>query len=36
LFTASWAGPGEHTIKVVVVGTSGRPMVALDEFRITR
>jgi hypothetical protein len=36
LFTASWSGPGEHTIRVVVVGTSGRPMVALDELRITR
>lgn len=36
LFTHRWSSPGEHTIRIVVVGTSGRPMVALDEFQITR
>jgi hypothetical protein len=36
LFAYRWAGPGEHTIRFVVVGTKGRPMVALDEFQITR
>lgn len=36
LFTYRWTSPGSHTIRIVVVGTSGRPMVALDEFQITR
>jgi hypothetical protein len=36
LFTYKWTSPGEHTIRIVVAGTSGRPMVALDEFQITR
>jgi len=36
LFAYRWSSPGEHTIRIVVVGTSGRPMVALDEFQITR
>lgn len=36
LFSYGWSGPGEHTIKILVVGTKGRPMVAIDEFLITR
>lgn len=36
LFSHRWATAGEHTISIVVVGTKGRPMVALDEFQITR
>lgn len=36
LFSQRWSTAGEHTIRIVVVGTKGRPMVALDEFQITR
>lgn len=36
LFSKGWSEPGEHTIRIVVVGTKGRPMVAIDEFVITR
>lgn len=32
LFSRSWSEGGEHTIGIVVVGTSGHPMVAIDEF----
>lgn len=32
LFRAAWSKSGEHTLKIVVVGTSGRPMVAIDDF----
>ena len=34
LFRFTWKATGVHTIKIVVVGTSGRPMVAIDDFRI--
>lgn len=27
-------GPGRHTMTIEVVGTKGRPMVAIDEFRV--
>lgn len=36
VFSYRWAAAGEHTVRIVVVGTSGRPMVAIDEFAITR
>ena len=29
-----WHGPGSHTLVIEVVGTKGRPMVAIDEFRV--
>jgi subtilisin family serine protease len=32
LFSRSWPTPGTHTVKVVVVGTSGRPRVDIDGF----
>ena len=35
-FSTSWASYGSHTIKLVVVGTSGRPRVDLDAFEIVR
>ncbi len=35
LFSTSWAAPaGPHTLTIRVVGTRGRPMVAIDEFRV--
>jgi Transglycosylase SLT domain len=34
-FKRSWSGAGSHTIRIVVVGTSGHPMVAIDEFVVT-
>ncbi|MFD0539150.1 peptidoglycan recognition protein [Actinomadura luteofluorescens] len=30
LWTRTWSGSGTHTIKIVVAGTSGRPMVGID------
>ncbi len=36
LFSHRWSTAGVHTIRILVVGTKGRPMVALDEFQITR
>ncbi|HEY7522388.1 MAG TPA: transglycosylase family protein [Candidatus Limnocylindrales bacterium] len=32
VFTRSWAAPGRHSIRIVVLGTRGRPIVAIDEF----
>jgi subtilisin family serine protease len=32
LFSRWWATPGTHSLKVVVVGTSGRPRVDIDGF----
>lgn len=32
LFKTSWKESGEHSITIEVVGTKGRPMVAIDEF----
>ena len=32
LFRFAWSKPGEHALKIVVVGTSGRPMVAIDVY----
>ena len=32
VFGHAWRRPGRHTIRIVVLGTPGRPMVAIDEF----
>ncbi len=32
LFRYAWSKPGKHSIMIVVAGTSGRPMVAIDDF----
>lgn len=34
LYRASWPTYGRHTLVIEVVGTAGRPMVAVDEFRV--
>ena len=34
LFRKSWKSSGEHTLTIEVVGTRGRPMVAIDEFAV--
>ncbi len=36
LFQAGWKSAGEHTLKIVVVGTKGHPMVAIDDFVVTK
>ena len=36
LFGRSWSSAGTHTLRIVVVGTKGRPMVAIDEFVVRR
>jgi hypothetical protein len=36
LFSRSWASSGTHTLKIVVVGTRGHPIVALDSVAIRR
>lgn len=36
LFQASWKAAGKHRITIVVVGTKGHPMVAIDDFVVTR
>ena len=36
LFTRSWAGSASHTIRIVVLGTYGRPAVTVDAFAIVR
>src|SRR5687767_1969707 len=36
LFRAGWKASGEHTIKIVVVGTKGHAMVAIDDFVVTK
>ncbi len=35
-FKASWKTSGAHTLRIVVVGSSGHPMVAIDEFVVTK
>jgi hypothetical protein len=32
LFRTGWKSAGKHSITIVVVGTKGRPMVAIDDF----
>jgi hypothetical protein len=36
LFQASWKSAGEHSLKVVVLGTKGHPMVAIDDFVVLK
>ena len=36
LFQAGWKSAGEHSIKIVVVGTKGHAMVAIDDFVVTK
>jgi hypothetical protein len=36
LFSTRWSGAGRHTIRIVVLGTRGRAMVAVDDFTIRR
>ena len=36
LYSKRWSRSGKHTIRIVVLGTTGRPMVAIDDFAITR
>jgi subtilisin len=35
-FTRTWSTSGSHTLKIVVLGTSGRPYVDVDAFVIVR
>jgi hypothetical protein len=34
MFTKAFADPGRHSLKIVVAGTLGRPVVAIDEFLV--
>jgi len=34
LFTKTWKSAGAHELTIKVVGTSGRPVVAIDEFAV--
>lgn len=36
VFSKSWSSYGSHTIKLVVVGTAGRPLSVLDAFEVVR
>ena len=36
VYCASWASIGTHSIRIVVVGTVGRPRVDLDAFEVVR
>lgn len=36
LFTTGWKSAGSHTLTIEVVGTKGHPMVAIDEFVVSR
>jgi hypothetical protein len=36
VWSKAWPANGKHTIAIVVVGTRGRPFVAIDEFAITQ
>ena len=35
-FSKSWASSGNHTLRIVVVGTAGRPRVDVDAFEVVR
>ncbi len=35
-FKASWKTSGSHTLRIVVIGSSSHPMVAIDEFVVTK
>jgi len=32
LFKKGWSGPAEHTLTIEVLGTPGRPYVAIDRL----
>ena len=34
VFRRSWSTSSAHTLTIVVVGTKGRPMVAIDDFKV--
>ncbi len=34
VFRRSWSTSAAHTLKVVVLGTTGRPMIAIDDFKV--
>jgi muramidase (phage lysozyme) len=36
LFRTAWSKVGKHSLTIVVVGSKGRPMVAIDDFTILR
>lgn len=36
LFRTGWKTSGEHTLKIVVVGTKGHAMVAIDDFVVVK
>ena len=36
VFNKTWSSYGSHTIKLVVVGTAGRPAFSLDAFEVVR
>jgi len=36
LFRTGWKTAGKHTITIVVVGTKGHPMVAIDDFVVVK
>ena len=36
LFQASWKSAGEHSLKIVVLGTKGHAMVAIDDFVVLK
>ena len=36
LFRTGWKSAGKHTLTIVVVGTKGHPMVAIDDFVVTK
>ncbi len=35
VFNRTWVNPGEHTIRIEVIGTRGHPAVGVDEFVVT-
>ena len=35
IFTTGWSKPGQHSLRIVAMGTPGRPYVAVDELRVT-
>ena len=36
VFARSWPTTGAHTVKLVVLGTSGHPRIDIDAFAILR
>ena len=36
LFRTGWKTAGEHTLTIVVLGTKGHAMVAIDDFVVTK